>query len=282
MDHHIDHHRNLHTGQPVGRHTGRPVSHDTDASIRSLGTILGLWAHPDDETYLAGGLMAAAARRGQRIVTIAATPGERGGPPGTDPIRLARVRRRELRRAMHHLGVREHAVLSYHDGDCADVDESVGAAVFASIIGKVRPDTIVTYGPDGMTGHSDHRAISRWATSAWRTTGADARLLYVTTTPEFAERNRDVHDRIDAFEPGLPQCTDRAEIALRLVLDDATLATKVAALRAHRSQTYGVEQILGKERYARWWDEECFADAVPGGVTSIGTLPTATGTLAPS
>jgi peptidyl-prolyl cis-trans isomerase D len=50
---------------------------------------------------------------------------------------------------------------------------------------------------------------------------------------EFAERNRDVHDRIDAFEPGLPQCTDRAELALRLVLDDATLATKVAAQPPH-------------------------------------------------
>jgi hypothetical protein len=104
----------------------------------------------------------------------------------------------------------------------------------------------------------------------------------VTTTPEFADRNRDVHERIDAFEPGFPMCTEREDVALRLVLDDATLATKVAALRAHRSQTYGVELTLGSDRYARWWDEECFADPALTPHSAIGTLPTRTGTQAPS
>jgi LmbE family N-acetylglucosaminyl deacetylase len=266
----------------MDQHINQNTDRGADATIRSLGTILGLWAHPDDETYLAGALMAAASRRGQRVVSVAATPGERGGPPEGDPSRLARVRRRELRRAMHRLGVQEHTVLSYRDGGCADVDLEEGAASFARLIEHVRPDTIITFGPDGLTGHADHRAVSRWATAAWQSTGARARLLYATTTPEFAERNRDVHDRIDAFEPGLPQCRERSELALRLVLDDATLATKVAALRAHRSQTLGVEQILGAARYARWWDEESFVDAVVVASAAVGTHPTASAAPAPS
>ena len=43
-----------------------------------LGTILGVWAHPDDETYLSAGLMAAAADAGSRVVCITATRGEGG------------------------------------------------------------------------------------------------------------------------------------------------------------------------------------------------------------
>lgn len=45
-----------------------------------LGTILGVWAHPDDETYLCGGLMARAAAAGDRVVCITATRGENGSP----------------------------------------------------------------------------------------------------------------------------------------------------------------------------------------------------------
>src|SRR3990170_4015266 len=43
-----------------------------------LGTILGVWAHPDDETYLTAGLMARAVRNGSRVVCITATRGEGG------------------------------------------------------------------------------------------------------------------------------------------------------------------------------------------------------------
>jgi LmbE family N-acetylglucosaminyl deacetylase len=258
------------------------MRHDDDSTIRSLGTILGLWAHPDDETYLAGGLMATAARRGQRVVSIAATAGQRGGPADTDAARLGRVRRRELRRAMQRLGVREHAVLAYADGGCAGVDEDEGAGVFASIIEHVRPDTIVTFGPDGLTGHPDHRAISRWATKACATAARPPRLLHAATTAEFAERNRDVHSAIDAFEPGLPLHTPAGDLALRMVLDDTTMATKVAALRAHRSQTEPVERIIGAARFARWWDEECFVEAELSPTAPVATLRAADGTQAPS
>ena len=42
-------------------------------TIAELGTILSIWAHPDDETYLAGGLMASARDGGQRVVCASAT-----------------------------------------------------------------------------------------------------------------------------------------------------------------------------------------------------------------
>ena len=41
--------------------------------MRSLGTILGVWAHPDDDIYLSAGLMAVAAAAGERVVDVTAT-----------------------------------------------------------------------------------------------------------------------------------------------------------------------------------------------------------------
>ncbi len=75
-----------------------------------LGTILSVWAHPDDETYLAAGVMAAATDHGQRVVCVSATAGERGtsDPATWPPARLGRVRRWEAAAAMAVVGVAEH------------------------------------------------------------------------------------------------------------------------------------------------------------------------------
>src|SRR3989337_772100 len=95
------------------------------------GTILSIWAHPDDETYLAGGLMAAAADRGQRVVCVTATAGEHGTadavtwPPGW----LGAVGRWELPAAMAGLGVAEHRLLGLPDGALATCGAAGRAAV---------------------------------------------------------------------------------------------------------------------------------------------------------
>lgn len=66
--------------------------------VEQLGTLLGVWAHPDDEAYLSAGLMALARRDGQRVVVVTATFGEHGtdDPHRWPPTRLARHRRQEL------------------------------------------------------------------------------------------------------------------------------------------------------------------------------------------
>lgn len=47
----------------------------TPPTVAALGTVLSVWAHPDDETYLAAGVMAAARDGGQRVVCASATAG---------------------------------------------------------------------------------------------------------------------------------------------------------------------------------------------------------------
>ena len=173
----------------------------------SRRTLLGVWAHPDDEAYTSAGLMADFRRRGDRVVVITATLGEHGtGDPATwPPRRLAALRHTELRNSLAALDVDELHLLGYKDGDCEQGD---GTQAIARHIADIDPDLIVTFGPDGMTGHPDHRAISRWTTDAWATTRPDADLLYATLTAEFHRRWGPVNDQIGlwADQPD-PPCT---------------------------------------------------------------------------
>ena len=86
-----------------------------------LGTVLGIWAHPDDEAFLSAGLMAAARDAGRRVVCVTATLGEHGtdDPQRWPPQRLAQVRTHEARASLAALGVTEHFLLGISDGTCA-------------------------------------------------------------------------------------------------------------------------------------------------------------------
>src|SRR3954471_13528372 len=98
---------------------------------------------------------------GGRVVLATATGGERGETPDAWPVeRVRELRRRELRDSLDVLGVTDHRFLGFADGGCADVPLSFGAEAVRAVIADVQPDTVVTFGPDGMTGHPDHRAVS--------------------------------------------------------------------------------------------------------------------------
>ena len=137
-------------------------------TIGDLGTILSIWAHPDDETYLSGAVMAAAAANGQRVVLVHATRGEQGtDDPQLAGARLGALRTVEMARARAALGVSEQWFFDFPDGGCADVPLDDALRKLMPIVASVQPDTILTFGPDGITGHPDHCTVSDWATHAW-------------------------------------------------------------------------------------------------------------------
>jgi LmbE family N-acetylglucosaminyl deacetylase len=228
-----------------------------------LGTVLGVWAHPDDEAYLSAGLMAAARAAGNRVAVITATLGERGttDPTRWPPERLAELRRGELAESLAAIGVDEHVLLGYADGECPTVPEPAAVDLVASVIDGVRPDTILTFGPDGMTGHPDHITVSEWATAAWRRTGRHARLWHATTTTGFHERWGGINEQTGIWA-GFPAPVAAADrLAMVFTCDAEIRDRKFAALRAHRSQTAGLIDLVGADTYRQWWAEEAFADA---------------------
>jgi LmbE family N-acetylglucosaminyl deacetylase len=152
--------------------------------IRELWTILSIWAHPDDEAYLCGGIMAMARAADSRVVCATATRGELGvtDPARWPPAQLPAIREAELAACLRILGVTEHRWLGYPDGSCADVDLDSAADQIAKVIHEIAPDTILTFAPDGQTGHPDHIAVHHWTVEAVRRTGIGT-LHVVANTP---------------------------------------------------------------------------------------------------
>jgi LmbE family N-acetylglucosaminyl deacetylase len=223
--------------------------------------LLGVWAHPDDEAYTSAGLMAEFRRRGDRVVVVTATLGEHGtsDPTMWPPAELAAVRHAELRNSLATLGVEELHLLGYEDGGCELLD---GTAAIARHIADAEPDLIVTFGPDGMTGHPDHRAVSRWTTDAWLTTRPTAELWYATVTPDFHRRWGPINDQIGLWtDQPEPPCTTAGDLARSTTLPDDLLDLKVAALAAHASQTRSLIELLGPSTYREWWRTESFRTA---------------------
>ena len=240
-------------------------------SVHDIRTLVGVWAHPDDEAYLSSGLMAVVRRSGGRVVVATATRGEHGteDPKTWPPERLAELRERELLASLALLDVQEHEWLGHGDGSLADVPLEDGAAQVAALLERVRPDVVVTFGPDGMTGHSDHRAVCAWTTRAWHATGRRGQLWYATQTPEFHEEWDEVHQRIGLwFEGATPPVTPVPELVARVDLDDDLRDLKHRVLRAHGSQTAPLEELFGTEAYRRWWSTENFVAAPTSGPSS--------------
>lgn len=228
------------------------------------GALLGVWAHPDDEVYLSAGLMVETRRAGHRVAVATATRGEHGtdDPVAWPPRRLARRRTRELSESLRILGVREHTWLGYADGSLAAADRRRGVATVQHLIEVVEPATIVTFGPDGMTGHDDHRTISSWVTEAWRGSNTGAELWYATLTPEFHDVWGSLNEEVGLWFAGSqPPVTPAADLSGQLVCSTDLLDLKHRALRAHASQTRALESLVGAEAYRSWWAVESFVEA---------------------
>ena len=236
----------------------------TASGVAGLGTILGIWAHPDDEAYLSGGLMALAGDAGSRVVCVTATRGELGtpDPAAWPPQRLAVERTAELARCLEILGVTEHQWLGYRDGECPQVDPSEAVARLCELIGEVRPDTVLTFGPDGITGHPDHQTISAWTTKAFdRAAPSGARLLYAALSEPRMRRWKSLGDSLGIYLPGYPIIRAADQLAVDLELDPGTARRKVRALAAQTTQTAGLIAALGVDRYTAWVGVESFAAA---------------------
>lgn len=137
--------------------------------------LLAIFAHPDDESFLAGGALSLAAKK-TKVKIIIATAGEKGRSHIDYEISddgIAKMRAEELAAAMDVLGINDYLVLDYPDGSLHETDESEIVEKLAGLIRDFNPACILTFGPDGITGHRDHIAIGKFATKAAQMLGID-------------------------------------------------------------------------------------------------------------
>jgi len=141
-------------------------------------TLLVVIAHPDDESFPMGGTLAKNTAEGVRVVLVSATRGE-AGIQGLNAVETGRLREAELSAAAQVLGVSRLEFLGYLDREFDRADEETVVGKLLKIIQQEKPDALITFGPDGISGHPDHVAANRFTTTAFDRSGINGRLFYM-------------------------------------------------------------------------------------------------------
>ena len=199
-------------------------------------TLLGVFAHPDDELSM-GGCLVLYASQGVRCVVACATRGDGADAQSSDPAiatreALGRARLEELACSCRTLGIAPPVLLGWQDGELDALDLEQAAGTVAQLLRDLRPQVVVTHGPEGGYGHPDHIAVSRIVTRAWELAGdpalgAPAKLYYTAIprsilqhSPQLAQRRADIRG---------------AQLPIRGVADETiTTVVEIASVQARK------------------------------------------------
>ncbi len=249
--------------------SGLAVGMTTAAELGRLGTTVTVWAHPDDETYLAAGVMAALRDADQRVVCVTATRGDAGnglhlGGSARQRAQLGALRARELADALAQLGVTEHHWLGYADGGLAAVDPGGRGGPLSGCWTRSGPTTVLAFGPDGFTGHPDHTAVSRWVTAAVAGCRRRPRLLYASATPADLAASAAVDERFGVYALGRPRLVEAADLARPARAVGSRAAAQGRGAGRPGQPDRGIMDAIGRDAFAAWVRAESFVAAGPG------------------
>ncbi|MHB8577287.1 MAG: PIG-L deacetylase family protein [Dehalococcoidia bacterium] len=219
--------------------------------------VLGIFPHPDDESYSCGGTFALMAARGAAVQLVCVTSGGAGQDLRSDSSAIAGIgatREQELRRACETLGLPPPRFLGLPDGALAQLDFAETAGTLIGEIRAERPDIVVTQGADGVYGHPDHIALHRLVVAAYLAAAGGTRFpsdrfgepwaprrLYFTAYPRDMFRpmydhmlNSEYASAMRGLDPdtlGVDPPDVHAAIDIRAVVE-----RKLAAIACHTSQ----------------------------------------------
>jgi LmbE family N-acetylglucosaminyl deacetylase len=229
-------------------------------------------AHPDDDTYGVGGSLALHAEDDVEITVILATSGEAGriaDPSLATRTHLGRVREQEDLASWRALGLQaDLRFLRLPDGGLSEIAREDLAERVGRILDETSPQVVVTFGPDGVTGHDDHIAIGAAASDAFAAAraheGAFSRLLHIAIPASDLDRlNELLRERglgsMDPAQPFMPRGVADETIGVRVDCSDA-YERKLEALRCHKTQSELEDlpfdlwpEILGTESFVIAW-----------------------------
>lgn len=225
------------------------IPHSVEAQIRR--PIVAVFAHADDERVI-GPLLSRLAREGRETHLVIATDGSKGirdfaGIPAGAALAEARVK--EANCAAKRLGVRQLHLLGLPDGGLASFD-ALGKmrTALVAIIDSLAPAAIITFGPEGGTGHPDHRLVGNVVTQIVQ---ADARyakvdLLYASLPAE----------RLRTAPPARPTVNGMLEslLTVRVPFEQQDLVAGREEFACHRSQYTAAEMDSVNAYLAHAWN----------------------------
>jgi LmbE family N-acetylglucosaminyl deacetylase len=221
------------------------------AAAQASGPILAVFAHPDDERVI-GPLLSRLAREGRETHLVIATDGSQGIrdfahiPAGPE---LAAARAKEAACAANRLGVRQLHLLGLPDGGLASF-EVLGRlrSKLRAIIDSLHPVAIITFGPEGGTGHPDHRLVGDVTTQIVQGDDryASIDLLYASLPTE----------RLRTAPPANPTVNGMAErlLTVRVPFEERDLVAGREEYACHKTQYAPAEMDSVNKYLAHAWN----------------------------
>jgi LmbE family N-acetylglucosaminyl deacetylase len=241
------------------------VLHNRIMSNRPL-RLMCVLAHPDDESLGVGGALAKSAAEGVETYVVTATRGERGRSGREEPLtpeEVGQLRHAELLAAAKELEVREVRLLGYCDAelDRAEPREAIGR--ITDHIERVKPDVVLTFGPDGAYGHPDHIAISQFTTAAVSAARhAVSKLYYIAWRADKWAAYQSVLKRLVIQVDGVErQATPWPDWAVTTRIDTSAVVDQVwRAVSCHQTQMGVYRQLgdLSAEHHRSLWGSQEF------------------------
>lgn len=143
--------------------------------VNKITNILVVFPHPDDESFATGGLILQANRLKINVTLLCLTKGSSGDSNIEKGDKLGSIRENELIKASKLLNINKLIIKDLNDSNLS-ANEEILKNVIKAEIDILNPDLVVTYGPDGFTGHPDHIAVSKVITDLYKK--SDFNLLY--------------------------------------------------------------------------------------------------------
>lgn len=205
--------------------------------------ILCVFAHPDDESWLCGGVIAQCAAHGDRVRLLTLTGGENAtqlGPRLLSKTALKRMRVHEIRQAAKILGIAGFTVLPFPDRSLRQVRLATLVKTVNDAGRRFQPDFILTFARDGATGHPDHQAVARAVEKAIRRSPqpwARKCEMLMFGLPNLVRRRL-------GFPVVSPQRWQRFDVT-------RWVAKKISAIAVHQSQVLTLRRLSGLSRRER-------------------------------
>lgn len=211
--------------------------------------LVAIFAHPDDETFGPAGTLAKFAKD-RDVYVLCATSGEEGENhhQGKSNKLVHELRREELKKAAKILGVKKVYFLGFRDGELCNKNYHALANSITKKLKLLKPDTILTFEPRGVSGHLDHIAV------AMVTQYVFDRLDFIKTLMFYATLAKNERNRKDYFVY-FPEGYQEQEIDLKIDTSEFW-EKKVQAMHEHKTQKKDMESILA--HYEKLPKEEYF------------------------
>jgi LmbE family N-acetylglucosaminyl deacetylase len=242
-----------------------------------------VFAHPDDDTFGVAGSLALHGNDELQLTVVLATSGGAGriaDPSLATRETLGRVREAEDVASWRALGFEADVrFLRHPDGGLARIPREQLVVEVRDLFEETAPEVVVTFGPDGITGHEDHVAIGAVATEAFhatRTTSSGtvfSRLLHNAIAESSLDRlNELLRERglepMDPTQPFMPRGVPDHTIGVRVDCS-SVYERKLEAIRCHKTQAELEDvpfdlwpEMLSTESFTVAWPERRPRDPV--------------------